>query len=156
MRLGVWGDSRFDMEVQKNDYDWRFKDTIFERSDLLAAQDVVDAPEEYVVTCSFYELNLLHDLRPPEGSTYLWSRSMPFDEEGTLDETRVLNWLARFGIGKPVQLHCSGHMPGKDIRTLVDAAQPEILVPIHTNEPKLFKKFHENVKLMSYGDVLQI
>ena len=156
MRMGVWGDSRFDMEVQKNDYDWRFKDTIFERSDLLAAQDVVDAPEDYLVTCSFYELNLLHDLRPPEGSTYLWSRSMPFDEEGTLDEARVLNWLARFGIGKPVQLHCSGHMPGKDIQTLVDTAQPDILVPIHTNEPKSFRKFHDNVKLMSYGDVLRI
>jgi ribonuclease J len=156
MKLGVWGDSRFDEEVQKNDYRWRFKDSIFERSDLLTPHEVADAPADYLVTCSFYELNLLHDFKPPEGSTYLWSRSMPFDEEGEFDRDRVLNWLAHFGIGEPVQMHCSGHMPSNDIQALIDAAQPEILVPIHTEKPKLFRKWHEDVRIMNYNDVLQV
>ena len=156
MKLGAWGDSRFDKEVQENDYGWRFKDTIFERTDLLTPHQVADAPTDYLVTCSFYELNLLHDLKPPAGSTYLWSSSLPYDEEGKLDMNRVLNWLAHFGIGEPVQIHCSGHMRGNDIKTFIDAAQPEILVPIHTNEPELFRNMHDNVKLMNYGDVLQV
>lgn len=153
---GIWGDKRFDMGLWQSDYDWRFKDSIFSRTDLLTAQEVSKSPEEYLVTCSFYELNLLHDLKPPKGSAYLWSRSMPYDEEGEMDMDRVSNWLTHFGIDKPIEVHCSGHMPGNDIRTLIDTVQPEVVVPIHTKQPELFRDWHEDVRILNYGDVLNV
>lgn len=53
-------------------------------------------------------------------------------------------------------LHTSGHADTKDIKKLVDALSPEILVPMHTFNPDLFRNYFKNVKVLNDCEVLSI
>jgi len=157
---GIWGNSDYDEKNQKEDYAGSYpkavRDYSFKQSSLVTPEDVADAQTDYVVTCSFYELNLLHDLKPEEGSRFIWSQSEPYDEETVIDFNRVKNWLTHFGLGDPLRLHCSGHMCGEEIEQLIESTNPGIVVPIHTLEPELFKKWHKNVRVIQRNGVLRI
>jgi len=157
---GVWGNSDYDEKNQKEDYTASYpkavREHMFQQSALVTPDDVADAQTDYVVTCSFYELNLLHDLKPKEGSCFIWSQSEPYDEETVIDFNRVKNWLTHFGLGAPRLLHCSGHMCGQEIEQLIKSTNPEIVVPIHTLEPDFFKKWHKDVRVIQRNGALRI
>ena len=56
-----------------------------------------------------------------------------------LDEQRKKNWLKHFNITQ-VSAHASGHASGPEIRDMIKRINPENLIPVHTEHPKLFKK----------------
>jgi ribonuclease J len=157
---GVWGNPAFEEKIQMQDYSYSYpsviRDFIFDGRTLLTSEDVTKAQGEFVVTCGFYELNILHDLAPKEKSCYIWSRSEPFDDEGMFELERVKKWLNHFGLGEPVSLHCSGHMFGTEIKELIERAQPEIVVPIHTEHPEEFKEWHDDVRIVDKNGVLEL
>ncbi len=157
---GVWGNSAYEDKIQKQDYTNAFpsvvRDFIFDGRDLLTPEDVAKAQEEYVVTCGFYEINILHDLAPAEKSCYIWSRSEPFDDEGRFELERVKKWLNHFGLGEPISLHCSGHLSGPETKELIEKAQPEFVVPIHTERPSEFEAWHSDVRIIDKNAVLQL
>ncbi|MHA2143482.1 MAG: MBL fold metallo-hydrolase [Candidatus Thorarchaeota archaeon] len=157
---GVWGDPAFEEKIQKQDYTNAYPrvvlDFIFDGRTLLTPEEVAKAQEEYVVTCGFYEINILHDLAPGKKSCYIWSRSEPFDDEGKFELERVKNWLNHFGLGEPLSLHCSGHMSGPEIKDLIERAQPEIVIPIHTENPGKFEAWHSDVRILDKHAVLQL
>jgi len=157
---GVWGDSSYDEKNQREDYSRSYPrpvtEFLYEQSVLVTPKDVADAQTEYVVTCSFYEINLLHDLKPGEGSCFVWSQSEPFDDEMEIDFDRVKRWLGHFGLGAPLMKHCSGHLSGTEIQGLIERAKPEIVVPIHTEKPALFKGWHEDVRILDRNSVLRL
>jgi len=157
---GIWGNPSYDPKNQREDYSRSYPDEvldyILEKCVLVTPKEVANAQDQFVVTCSFYELNMLHDLKPMQGSCYVWSLSEPFDDEGVIEYDRVKNWLDHFGLGEPVPMHCSGHMCGKEIEQLIDRVNPEVVVPIHTQQPDLFKKWHKNVKVLQRNGVLQV
>lgn len=45
----------------------------------------------------------------------------------------------------PARAHASGHISGPELKKVIQFIQPKLLIPIHTEYPKLFKKFHKNV-----------
>lgn len=152
---GIWSDSGIDKQLRMKDYSGTPKPVrqyMFDNLDLLTPEEIASAPENYVVTCSFYDLGLLHDLKPNADSRYIWSRSEPYDEEGAIELDRVLNWLSHFEIEKPATMHCSGHLSGPEIKDLIDRAQPEIVVPVHTENPEKFKEWHDDVRILEPGD----
>jgi len=155
---GVWGSPAFEEKIQKQDYTNAYprvvRDFIFDGRTLLTPEDVAKAQEEYVVTCGFYEINILHDLAPAKKSCYIWSRSEPFDDEGRFELKRVKKWLNHFGLGEPLSLHCSGHMSGCETKDLIERAQPEIVVPIHTEHANLFSNWHDDVRVLDKNAVL--
>jgi len=157
---GVWGNPAFEEKIQKQDYTNAFprvvRDFIFDGRLLLTPEEVAKAQEEYVVTCGFYEINLLHDLAPEKGSCYIWSRSEPFDDEGRFELERVKRWLSHFGLGDPISLHCSGHLSGPETKNLIEKAQPEIVIPIHTERPGEFKAWHSDVRVLDKNGVLRL
>lgn len=158
---GLWGDSHYSKDQQLKDYSNAFNSKavrkfVLQLSDLVLPQDIARAQSEYVVTCSFYEISLLHDIQPGPNSVYISSKSSPYDMEGVLEEKRWNQWLEHFNLGKPVELHCSGHISGEEIKDLVEKTQPEKVVPIHTNDAKAFKKMFDNTVLMNPLDSLTI
>jgi ribonuclease J len=157
---GIWGNSDYDSKIQQQDYLYSYprsvRDYIFNHSVLATPQEVSTAQNKYVVTCSFSELGLLHDLQPKAGSQFIWSSSEPFDEEGEIEMDRVRNWLNDFGLGEPVMMHCSGHLSGTEVGELIERVQPDMVVPIHTEHPTIFKKWHKNVKILERNAVLEI
>ena len=157
---GIWGNSEYDSTQQLKDYSHSIKgplkDFLFEQPNLVTPQEIQKQENQYVVTCTFWDLGLLHDLKPDTGSIYIWSQADPFNVEKEIDFNRVENWLNHFGLGTPKSMHCSGHMSGPEIKELIDAAKPEIVVPIHTNEPELFRDWHDDVRIFKLNDVLNL
>ena len=107
--------------------------------------------KDFVMFTGFNKLMELVYLQP-ENADYIYSSSEHFLEtEDYADKRRVLgNWLNHFGI--PLhKAHCSGHAGKSDIEYAVKKIKPEILIPIHTQNPEEFKKIHDNVVIPEKG-----
>lgn len=109
--------------------------------------------------------NLL-DIKPHAG-TYIYSSSEAFEEESEFDFMRLNNWLKYFnfkiygfdiveeeGKEKPnftKGFHASGHASKKDLTWAIDKIDPEIIIPVHTDNPEWFKENFDNVVLLEDG-----
>ena len=90
-----------------------------------------------------------------ETSSHCSSESFLEGEENK-DQRRVLdNWLNHFGITLH-KAHCSGHDGKSDLEYAIRAINPDILIPIHTQNPEEFKKIHENVRIVGRGEKIEI
>jgi ribonuclease J len=100
-------------------------------------------PGDYILCFSLWDANDLLDLEGVEGGMYLYSSSKAYDDEQAADLDRLRNWVRhmRFTLhGDPddptrVPLHASGHASGPELVEFVTTVKPELLIPIHTEEP---------------------
>lgn len=123
-----------------NDYSQEDLDLFVSNSqNVLTARDIRKDPSKYIVALGSYQIDELVDIGPKEG-LYLHSASEPFNEEGSMSEDKMDNWLDQFGLEK-IHAHCSGHASGRDLNDIMDAINPKVLIPIHTENPGLFKLF---------------
>ena len=53
-------------------------------------------------------------------------------------------------------LHTSGHAKLEDMKKLVDAMAPEMVVLIHSFHPDKFKDYFSNVRLLDDGEVVNL
>jgi ribonuclease J len=53
-------------------------------------------------------------------------------------------------------IHTSGHAAMADIKKLVTALNPEIIIPIHSFHTEEFKKFFDNVRLVKDREVVEV
>jgi ribonuclease J len=123
----------------------------------LGHPNVVKADElgdDCIVVMNFWYFNTLVDIKPPRGSVYMHSLSEPFNEEMEFSFARMKNWLDHFGMNF-VQNHCSGHATGADIREIVKTIAPKTLFPVHTEFPRVFRKFAKT-KSVKYGKEYKI
>ena len=86
-------------------------------------------------------------MRPPAGSVYILSSSEPVNEEREISFEKLLNWLEHFGVAA-YHIHSSGHATPLDIRELIERADPEIAIPVHTEHPVLLRNFISRIKWM--------
>ena len=107
------------------------------RDNALLARDLSKKPDEYVVSMNMWEINQLTDIQPKD-AVWIKSSCEPFCDEMELDEERKKNWLNRFQIMEH-HAHASGHASGNEIKLMISRIHPEILIPIHTEHPELFK-----------------
>ena len=54
------------------------------------------------------------------------------------------------------QVHTSGHAVLEDLKKFSEALNPNMLIPIHTFEPKEYSKHFKNVKMLKDGEVLKM
>ena len=114
--------------------------------------DIRQAQGDYILCCSFWDINKLIDICPDEGGVYIYSSSEAFDEEQRIDVKRLKQWLAHFKLlpvgipsaktGKVAAseqgFHSSGHASGPELLELIEAISPEVVIPIHTEHPRFF------------------
>ncbi len=67
----------------------------------------------------------------------------------------VQQFLKDNGIDLEV-IHTSGHATFQDLKKLVSALRPEMVIPIHTFEPQMYVKLHSNVPPLPDGEALAI
>jgi len=106
---------------------------------------------EYILYCSYFQLNELIDIKPVEGR-YIRSITEPFSDEMRLDADRVKNWLdllnlELYGMNKEDKLHASGHANGVEISDMLEKINPIMIIPIHTEKPEYLKERFSGVKL---------
>jgi ribonuclease J len=106
----------------------------------VTAKDLHKHPHRYVFCSSFGSISAIQQVKPPESGIYILSASEPFNEESEISFDKLLNWLALSGLAM-YTAHCSGHAHPIDLYQTLEEMQPKQMIPIHTEEPELFKKF---------------
>ena len=134
-------------ELIEKDYASWERDFLW-NSNSITCKDIRKEESAYVWRCDFFELKELLDIKPSKGSSYVRSVVEPFSEEMVLSDQVVKNWLSHFRIKTKLQAHASGHASALELKEMVEKISPDILIPIHTEQPLLFKKFHSNVKII--------
>jgi len=110
---------------------------------------VQEHQSKIVMDLDFYQFAELIDIRPNPDSHFIHSMSEPYSEEDIEDEV-MHNWLRHFKINFH-QLHASGHMNRSQLTNLINYIRPKQIFPIHTENPKLFKKVNKDAHLIRYG-----
>lgn len=120
------------------------------RAKLVTPQQIHQMQGDYVLCFSFFDINELPQVRPKEGSAYIYSSSEAHNEEQEMDVRRLQNWLRHFdirGIGLPVKgeipveergLHASGHASAAELVELIRGIHPRVFVPVHTENADYF------------------
>ena len=132
--------------------------------------DIAKEPKNYLLCLGFYDMKHLLDIKPEKG-TYIYSSSEAFDEESELDFVRFNNWLKHFsfiiygfeiikdkGRLKPTfqkGFHASGHVSKKDIQWTIETIDPDVIIPVHTDDPTWFNNF-DKVVLLKDGQTHRI
>jgi ribonuclease J len=102
-------------------------------------EDLRPLRDRCIVALSFWDIQNLVDLGAGEGALYIRSASEAYTEEQAIDERRMANWLDRLGVRRRLHSHASGHAPQPDLVRMVRTLRPEVLVPIHTVSPGLWR-----------------
>ena len=71
---------------------------------------------------------------------FVLSKSEPFNEEMVIAFDMLLHWLASYGISQYHEIHVSGHCEKKDLKRIIEEANPQVLIPVHTEHPKLMER----------------
>ena len=129
-------------------------------------------PGRFILCFSFFDMNHLLDIKP-EGGSYLYSSCEPFNEEMEIDFRRLWQWLDFFGIepcGFSVQkrgggdmeilmdkhFHASGHASGADVAWVIDEIEPEVIIPVHTEQPGWFEENFDGVLVPTEGERYEV
>ncbi len=78
---------------------------------------------------------------------------------GYFERSKPLRKLRSYFKDKGVRyeyLHTSGHAKLKDLKKLVDAIAPEMVIPIHSFHPDKYKDHFPNVRLVEDGEIVNL
>jgi ribonuclease J len=106
----------------------------------VSASEVRERQGEMFLHLEAWNLPELIDIKPDSGGTYIHAATEAFNEEGEREESIIRNWVGHIGF-KYAQLHASGHAPMKEVGELVRGVSALMVVPVHTENPGLFKSF---------------
>ncbi len=98
------------------------------------AGSVLHDPSRYCVQLEFASLPTLIDLRPPAGSVYVHSNGVPLGRYDPAYQV-MLSWVRAMGL-ELVSLASSGHSRPADIRRMVEAVAPDVVLPVHSQRPE--------------------
>lgn len=123
---------------------------------MITYREIRGSQKDFVMFTGFNKLMELVYIQPKRAD-YIFSSSEHFLEgEENREQRRVLdNWLSHFGIVLH-KAHCSGHATRSDIEHAVRTIAPEILIPVHTENPEEFRKIHDNVVIPEQGGTIEI
>jgi ribonuclease J len=63
------------------------------------------------------------------------------------------NWLKRYDV-KLHKAHCSGHAAAADIEKMVKRINPDMLIPIHTQNSEEFRRIQNKVEIPQNGGTI--
>ena len=143
-------------KTKKTYYQWE-KD-ILSATIVKTSKDIRETQNKMILASSSYDMNEMLDIRPGPGGAFINSSSEPFNEEMEIDHERFINWLDHFGLPM-YQIHSSGHMMPTELRETIERIHPKRLLPIHTEQPELYRLFVKDitrVELGTKGSTIQV
>ncbi|MFQ5574466.1 MAG: MBL fold metallo-hydrolase RNA specificity domain-containing protein, partial [Terriglobia bacterium] len=114
---------------------------------------ILEEQDRYLIYTSNGPLTLLQLLEtegPKTKGTFIYGKAEPFNEEMEFSFARLRNWLDLCGL-KLAYAHTSGHADIQSLKRFVSAADPGLLMPIHTESPESFKGLARKVVLPELG-----
>jgi len=138
------------------DSDYRLSDKQFlGRVNTWNAQEIIKKESKVLCALGFYSFNVLIDMKPQRGATYIHSASEPYNEEQEISQGRINAWMDYFGLHK-FQCHCSGHARRKHLFKIVADIAPSRLYPIHTTHPDMYKRIFDHVSIVHEGETYSL
>lgn len=119
------------------------------------AEELRKMQDNVVFYCNAWQFSNLIDIKPKEGSSYIYSLTEPFNDEMELDFVRVHNWIKHFKL-KYHTAHASGHMSNAELKQMIEEINPKKVIPVHTEKPELFRKIAKNVEIVKEGKPYQV
>ncbi|TFG29004.1 MAG: MBL fold metallo-hydrolase [Promethearchaeota archaeon] len=132
---------------------------------------ISNAPDKYLLCFSLFDMKHLLDIKPI-GGTYVYSSSEAFEEESEYDFLRLTKWIETFGLKiygykikeqdgreKPEFVkgyHASGHVSQNDIIWAIETIDPDIIIPVHTENPEWFSENFDNALILQDGQSYEI
>ncbi len=129
----------------------------------IAPNEISKHQDNYIICFSLFDLKNLLDIQLEHG-TYIYSSSEAFEEESEFDFIRLYNWLKHLNLQifgfeiieegdrlKPKFMegyHASGHASKSDLIKAIEIIDPDIIIPVHTDNPEWFNKEFENAVLL--------
>lgn len=125
--------------------------------------DIKNNPGNYVLCFSFFDMKHLLDIEP-DGGAYIYSSCEAFSEEQEIDFGKLKNWLDHFGIASygfsytenglefDKAYHASGHASREELARVIDAVDPDVLIPVHTENHGWFAEKWEQTRQMKNGE----
>ncbi len=112
---------------------WR-KELVHHQNSILP-EEIKKEQGIFTVYCDYYRLNNLIDFQPKPDSSFIWSRTQPFTPDMEVDQRRVENWLELYELPMK-EAHASGHLFSGELIQMIERINPDILFPIHTEDPE--------------------
>ena len=114
---------------------------------MIKAEDVRETPTKYIMHLNFFKLMELVYIQP-KNADFIYASSEHFleGEENEKQTEVMMNWMRHFDI-KFHMAHCSGHADREGLIHAIKEINPQILIPIHTQNAKEFEKLHKKVIL---------
>ncbi len=126
-------------------------------------KEISKDPDKFIVCFSLFDIKNLLDIKPYNG-TYIYSSSEAFEEESEYPFIRLYNWLKFFKFkivgfeiieeGARIKpqftkgYHASGHVSKSDLVKIIGTIDPDIIIPVHTDNPEWFSKNFDNAVLL--------
>ena len=129
-------------------YHWE-KD-ILSATNAKTSKEIREGQDKMILASTSYDMNEVLDIKPGPGGAFINSSSEPFNEEMEIDHDRFVNWLDHFGLPM-YQIHSSGHMMPTELRETIGAVKSRQLLPIHTEQPELYRLFVKDLTKVQTG-----
>lgn len=136
----------------------KWEQKLIKENNFCQAKDIRDNQSKFMVALNFYQLPELIDWGVDENSYYLRAITEPHNEEMEMSEARFINWISHFKMQGLIKddkgnlmfdrAHISGHISGKELKEFLNIVGPNLVIPIHTEEPLAFKKIYSEDKLL--------
>jgi ribonuclease J len=104
--------------------------------------------DRLILALSFWDIQNLIDLGVGPDALYIYSASEPHDEEQVIDQWRMDNWLDLLGVRRRLNSHASGHAGQEDLVRMVRRLAPDVLVPVHTEKPGLWRELVPEMRVV--------
>jgi len=124
-------------------YDKEYCDLLGKSDHVVDSEFVRKHQREIIFHTDFGQLTELVDVCPEPGSTFIRSKSEPFEEDDAQDEV-LMNWVSYLKLDFQ-QAHASGHASMQEIFGMVKEINPKRVVPVHTEHPELFTQCSQKV-----------
>jgi ribonuclease J len=143
----------------------------------IKSKDINTNPEGYIICFSSRDIPNFLDIRPAKG-IYIYSSTGAFKTEQEFDFIRLNEWLnfaerikpkgfrieagehwrEEKGEERPVftrGFHASGHASEDELEWIIDKIDPEILIPVHTENLDWFReRYGDKAKILPKGEKL--
>ena len=126
---------------------WRKKIKEDYADKLVRPYEVAKHQDKFICCFSFFDVNELAYIKPAPGSIWIYSSCEAFNEDMRIDLVRLGEWLCHHEMvfmggddeDRNNPFHVSGHACRSDLLKLIDIIRPEVVIPVHTEKPELFK-----------------
>lgn len=115
----------------------------------LRAADIAEDPAQYMLQLDFVDLSELIEINPAAHTAFIHSGGEPL---GPYDPNYavLMRWVRDFGMDF-YHIATPGHANELDIREMIQRADPDVLVPMHSRAPEALDGFVANTVSLRRG-----